>query len=211
VDDCSTQKEYSEYDFTTNGVIVIHLEPNSKKIHGYACPGGYQRNFGISVATGKYIAFCDDDDIWFPHKLELQIAHMKATGCKMSSTETLIGYGPFSPTSAYKMYNADQALLYIQLKYRKSGAYDKDFLLDGKLPTVWNLKFLQINNCCICSSVVIERSIIDMVGSFKSMPTADDYEYWLRVLEHTDCVYVSIPCVYYDAGHGDGQNYTGVV
>ena len=34
-----------------------------------------------------------------------------------------------------------------------------------------------------------------------------DYEYWLRALEHTDCVYVNNVCFYYDLGHGDGQLY----
>ncbi|SVD05310.1 uncharacterized protein METZ01_LOCUS358164, partial [marine metagenome] len=28
------------------------------------------RNIGIKQSKGKYIAFCDDDDIWLPQKLE---------------------------------------------------------------------------------------------------------------------------------------------
>lgn len=31
------------------------------------------RNFGIKRSTGAYIAFCDDDDVWLPEKLEKQI------------------------------------------------------------------------------------------------------------------------------------------
>ena len=27
------------------------------------------RNFGINKAKGDYIAFCDDDDSWYPEKL----------------------------------------------------------------------------------------------------------------------------------------------
>ena len=38
-------------------------------------------------------------------------------------------------------------------------------------------------------------------------PPGEDYNCWLRLLEHTNCVYVKDPCVYYDGGHGDGQNY----
>lgn len=32
------------------------------------------RNYGIQQACGKYIAFCDDDDLWLPEKLNLQVA-----------------------------------------------------------------------------------------------------------------------------------------
>ena len=35
------------------------------------------RNFGIKRAKGKYIAFCDDDDLWLPHKLLQQINFME--------------------------------------------------------------------------------------------------------------------------------------
>lgn len=35
--------------------------------------GAAARNFGIHMATGEYIAFLDDDDEWFPTKIEEQI------------------------------------------------------------------------------------------------------------------------------------------
>ena len=59
----------------------------------------------------------------------------------------------------------------------------------------------------ICSSVVIDKEIVNKVGKFIISRKSEDYEYWLRALEHTDSVYVDDVCFYYDAGHGRGKQY----
>jgi glycosyltransferase involved in cell wall biosynthesis len=44
--------------------------------HRQGLPGG--RNTGVSVGTGELLAFCDDDDIWLPAKLRLQVDLLRA-------------------------------------------------------------------------------------------------------------------------------------
>ena len=119
INDCSTEKEYYEYDWEKEEIIIIHLKETSKKKFGFGCAGGYQRNFGIDISTGKYIAFCDDDDIWFPKKLELQIKAMKKTNCKMSSTEGLIGKGVYDHIKRYNKANAETYKNEIHNIYRR--------------------------------------------------------------------------------------------
>ena len=38
------------------------------------------RNSGVLAGTGRYVAFCDDDDVWLPGKLEAQLALVEADG-----------------------------------------------------------------------------------------------------------------------------------
>ena len=73
---------------------------------------------------------------------------------------------------------------------------------------IWTLDFLKVHNCAICSSVVMEKDILDKINNFKNMkPPGEDYDCWRRALQHTDSVYLTEVCFYYDAGHGKGRNY----
>jgi teichuronic acid biosynthesis glycosyltransferase TuaG len=201
VNDCSTQKEY--YEFSWEGVRMLHLEKNSKDIFGYACPG-YVRNQGIKIADGKYIAYCDDDDIWFPKKLELQIDAMKKTGCKMSSTDGFLGYGPFDSTKKYKKYNSEHYFQKIKDIYKNKGVQ----FLNNEFPYIWNLDFVKIHNSVIASSVVIERGVLDKINYMNHLKIGkEDYNCWLRVLQHTNSVYIKEPCFYYDNKHGEGTRF----
>ena len=47
---------------------------------------GQSRNFAIDICRGEYVAFCDCDDLWKPHKLERQIQFMKESNLSFSFT-----------------------------------------------------------------------------------------------------------------------------
>jgi glycosyltransferase involved in cell wall biosynthesis len=40
------------------------------------------RNSGIGVATGEWVAFCDDDDVWAPNKLSAELAAAAEVGAE---------------------------------------------------------------------------------------------------------------------------------
>ena len=206
VNDKSTDPQYYSYDFGSS-VKVIHLQKNSREIYGYPC-AGHVRNEGIKASKGVWIAFCDDDDIWLPKKLELQIAVLKRNNCKLSSTDGLIGSGKYDKSKSYKRYNAEEYFKELQNVYRRKGST----LLENGFPEIWNSEFLEIHNCVITSSVVIAKEVLDVIGNFKMLKNGDeDYDCWKRALKHTDLVYIEEPCFYYDNGHGDGQQYGGSV
>ena len=202
VNDKSTQPEYDSYDFGSD-VKLVNLRKNTKEIYGYAC-AGHVRNEGIKVATGSWIAFCDDDDVWLPKKLELQIAALKASGCKMSCADGYIGEGKYDPKRSYKLYNAEFFFPKLQEIFKEKGSD----LLDKKFPKVWNAEFLEVHNCVITSSVLIDKKILNKIGNFKTIRNGEeDYECWKDATKHTDIVYVEEPCLYYNNLHGDGRQY----
>ena len=72
-DDCSDNNTTLEilhrYQELDSRVDVLYLKENKGP--------GYARNKSIERAKGRYIAFCDSDDIWFADKLERQLAFMR--------------------------------------------------------------------------------------------------------------------------------------
>ena len=74
-------------------------------------------------------------------------------------------------------------------------------------PNIWTKEFVDVHNCSIASSVVIHKSIIEKIGYFSNQLWAPDYEYWKRAINHSNLVYLDEPLLYWDSGHGYGQNY----
>ena len=202
VNDGSSQKEYYENKF--EGCIVVNMDINSKKRFGKASPGGFQRTIGMKIASGKYFAFLDDDDYWLPDKLERQIDNMKTSGCKMSCTDGYIGNGVYNKEKNYKIYNKQQYQNIIKNIFSRKG---KGHLMEDGFPFIWTKEFMGVHNCCIASSVIIHRKIMDKIGYFSNQLWAPDYDYWTRAIQHSDLIYIDEPLLYWDSGHGDGQNY----
>ena len=79
IDDCSnddTEKIIASYH--DNRIKFIKLSKNSG--------AAIARNKALKEANGKWIAFLDSDDIWYPNKLEKQIAFMVSNNYVFSYT-----------------------------------------------------------------------------------------------------------------------------
>lgn len=82
VDDCSTDPN------TENTLVRIReMDKRIKNLRTAENVGaGGARNVGIKAASGRYLAFCDSDDWWYPEKLEKQITWMERNGFEFTCT-----------------------------------------------------------------------------------------------------------------------------
>ncbi len=84
-DDCSTDDTVSilrKYEKKDSRVKVFLQNEN--------LGAGPARNVCIKNASGRYIAFCDSDDRWFPDKLEKQIRFLQQTHCRLTYSSYIL-------------------------------------------------------------------------------------------------------------------------
>jgi len=79
VDDCSTDN--------TPKVVKSYTDPRIKYYKLDTNSGAaVARNKAVDIADGRYIAFLDSDDLWFPEKLKKQIHFMKNNNFNFTCT-----------------------------------------------------------------------------------------------------------------------------
>jgi glycosyltransferase involved in cell wall biosynthesis len=106
VNDCSTDtRYYGNILETIKNVKVLHLPINQKIKYSISAAQGKTREEGIKISRGEWIAFLDDDDYWYPMKLQEQLDSLKNFGnCKMCSTNM------YSNGNVYLKYNLPNIL-----------------------------------------------------------------------------------------------------
>ncbi len=82
VNDCSpnqaTTSTLNEIAAMDDRIKILNAEKNGG--------AGLARNIGIKAAQGRYLAFCDSDDWWYPTKLEEQLRFMQDNGYEFTCT-----------------------------------------------------------------------------------------------------------------------------
>lgn len=119
------------------------------------------RNKALRRATGRWIAFLDSDDLWMPEKLEHQLNFMVDNGYTFS---------------------------YHQYKEIDENSLDTHTLVSGPKHIS---RFGMYSFCWIgCLTVMYDRIAIGLlqIGDIKKN---NDYAMWLKVVQNSDCYYLS--------------------
>ena len=154
VDDCSTDSSLEIVEsYNDIRIKVFQNEVNSG--------AAVSRNWALREATGKWIAFLDSDDVWYPNKLERQLAFMVDNGYCFSYT-------------AYERMDEDSNSLNMRITGPKKINKRKMFRYDY----------------IGCLTVMYDAEKIGVVQVEPSLKCRNDYAIWLKVCRLADCYYL---------------------
>ena len=154
VDDLSPDNSneiIEEYIKKDNRIKLIKLEKNSGP--------AVARNRAIEEAKGRYIAFLDADDLWYPEKLEKQISFMDTNNYGLTYTN-------------YETMN-------------ENGDKLNNIIVS---PSKLNYKQLLKSNKIGCLSAIYDTTITGKVY-MPLIKKRQDYGLWLKILKKIDYAY----------------------
>ncbi len=143
------------------------------------------RNHGISIASGKYIALLDDDDMWPPDKVDWQVAELEA------NPRAVLAYGScrqFHDKSELKLERNGEAT-HVSCPH---GSVLKDYL--------WH------NWITSPGQTLIRRKSIEESGRFNpEIWGSDDYDLYVRLAAMGNFCYQSKVALYYRVHGGNAS------
>jgi teichuronic acid biosynthesis glycosyltransferase TuaG len=172
IDDCSTDNsgDLIKAFCSLDQRFVYH---RCDKNHGG--PAG-PRNVGIANSTGAFVAFCDSDDLWVPHKLEIQLDVITRPDVAI----VCAAIRDFTDSKSIRMFPRPS--------------------LPVEVREISHAKLL-LKNWIAMSSVMVKRSAFAAIGQFntaKSHIAVEDFDMWLRMTSARQrIVRIAIPLVHY--------------
>ena len=143
-DDIEKKKFVDAFSNLDQRIRIIHNEKN--------LGAGLSRNKGIKSAKGKYIAFCDCDDLWKKNKLEIQLNFMKQFNLNFSFT-------------SYDIIDENN-----------------NFISTRKAADNVNFNKLRNSCDIGLSTVILKKNIFDNDKyKFANLKTKEDYVLWLKL------------------------------
>jgi len=125
------------------------------------------RNTAIKYASGQYIAYLDDDDIFHPHHIETAVKVLTTTNYKAVYTD------------AYRAYQTKEGDTYQVIK--KDIPYSIDFVKGIFYKT----------NITPVLCVVHDRTCFDEAGIFdETLTVLEDWDLWIRMAEKYDFYHI---------------------
>lgn len=140
-----------EFDIETEEIIKYYKEKGVIYLKAIGNLGGaLARNRGLSIAKGKYVNFLDDDDLFYPEKIEKQVCLIKNSNAKIA----VVGC-----KAAIKNTNGSI------IKYEKPNVYDKYDIFFSELKS----------NICTTSLNLIRTDVLKRSGGFVKIESSQEH------------------------------------
>ena len=140
--------------------LIDALVAADKRIKGFSKENGgvaNARNYGVSLAKGELIAFCDQDDLWLPDKLEKQLPLFENPNVGLVYCGAVVEALLYGKTSKGSLANKQRGYVFDQL--------------------------VQLNMLTCCTAVVRKKHLLK-AGGFDddlALMGVDDWHLWLKM------------------------------
>jgi glycosyltransferase involved in cell wall biosynthesis len=144
-----------------NQARIVHVRHQIRRDRSAA------RNTALCLAQGKYIAYLDDDDVFYPDHLASLLEVLRVTGRKVAYSD------------ACQAHQAELEGRYTVI--RRDPFPSEDFSANRLL----------VSNFIPILCVVHERSCLEATGGFDaSLGTHEDWDLWIRMSRHQAFVHL---------------------
>lgn len=142
------------------------------------------KNVGICAAKGEYLAFLEQDDEWFPNKIEQQV-EVLASNSNVGLVSTGVIYCDLSGLEVAKTVSQHMF---------ENGT-------ERAIKNLFNKNYVYSMSC-----VAIRRKCFESLGLFdENLCWDDDYEYWFRVAEKYALFFIEKPLVFKHVHQGNAS------
>ncbi len=160
---------FSDYDFFNfiKSFEDSRLKPFQNKNNGIIA---INRNFGLKLCKGDFIAFCDDDDLWYPNNLQSKIDLFiddHSIGMITSKESIINELGENNGKTTHKWIIKDHFITFKDLFFK---------------------------NTASTSAAIIRKKCLNEIGYFNesiNLNTVEDFDYWLRIAKKFKIFYLN--------------------
>ncbi|MGE0879516.1 MAG: glycosyltransferase family 2 protein [Acidimicrobiia bacterium] len=163
--------------------LLAHFRDDRVRTVRHDTPKGpaAARNAGVEAANGDWIAFLDDDDLWAPGKLAMQLTAMREAGADWSFTSCVM---------------IDQSLNVIgSIAVPQTADVYRRLLLVNVVPGT--------------PGVVVKADLFHKVGGMRAeYKRVEDWDLWIRLAQQSEPVMIDRPLWVYRVSRGSSSHAT---
>lgn len=158
----------------TEAVVARHRDARIRYVRQRHSGKAAARNAAVTLARGEFLAFCDSDDAWYPHRLARQLA---AFG-RHPHVGMVHGHVTVIDERGCEIADRTASARNLLGAAHRNGATYASYALDCR---------------CLSSTILLRKSVFDVVGLYDPELAIEDYDFYLRLVLDFDVLFLDGP------------------